>query len=127
MSNPEARVLIVEGNDALRVMIFTVLRHQPLAVDTASTADEAMEKVETCDYALILIDMNLPDGEGPQFLPKKDERPDILIVLQHRHAQNRPRTNGFDEGHYAGIALNIGLVRPHIDNVSYLLRIDYAG
>ena len=31
-----------------------------------------------------------------------------------------------DKGHYAGIALNIGLVRPHIDNVSDLLRIVYA-
>ena len=27
----EARVLVIEANDALRVMLFTVLRHQPSA------------------------------------------------------------------------------------------------
>jgi len=64
----EPRVLILEDNDALRVMLFTVLRHQPLAVDTAATAGEAMRKVESCDYALILIDMNLPDGASEEFL-----------------------------------------------------------
>lgn len=82
MSSPEARVLIVEGNDALRVMLFTVLRHQPLAVDTASTADEAMEKVSTCDYALVLIDMNLPDDEGPVFLKRfRFERPEATTFI----------------------------------------------
>ena len=33
----EPRVLIVESNDALRAMIFTILRHQPVGVDTAVT------------------------------------------------------------------------------------------
>ena len=64
----EARVLIIEPNDALRVMLFTVLRHQPLAVDTAANADDAMKKVRECDYALILLDMNLPDDESETFL-----------------------------------------------------------
>ena len=61
---PESRVLIIEDNDALRVILFTVLRHQPLGVDTAATAEEAMEKVRACDYALILLDMDLPGLDG---------------------------------------------------------------
>jgi DNA-binding response OmpR family regulator len=60
--------LIIEDNDVLRVMLFTILRHQPLAVDTATTAEEALEKTRTCDYALILLDADLPDGEGREFL-----------------------------------------------------------
>jgi DNA-binding response OmpR family regulator len=67
-SNNEARVLIVESDDALRVMLFTILRHQPLAVDTASSADDAFERVMGCDYALMLIDINLPHGEAIEFL-----------------------------------------------------------
>jgi DNA-binding response OmpR family regulator len=66
----EARVLVIEPNDALRVMLFTVLRHQPLSVDTVANADDAMEKVTSCDYALILLDMNLPDGESEEFLDR---------------------------------------------------------
>ncbi len=82
MPATEARVLIVEDNDVLRVMLFTVLRHQPLGVDTASTAEEAMEKVRTCDYALILLDMNLPDEEGEEFLRRfRDFRPQATSFI----------------------------------------------
>jgi two-component system OmpR family response regulator len=64
----ESRVLIIEDNDVLRVMLFTILRHQPLAVDTATTADDALDKASTCEYALILLDADLPDGESMRFL-----------------------------------------------------------
>ena len=78
----EPRVLILEDNDALRVMLFTVLRHQPLLVDTAATADEAMTKVESCDYALILMDMNLPDGESEDFLRRfREARPEATTFV----------------------------------------------
>jgi DNA-binding NtrC family response regulator len=85
----EARVLIIENNDALRVVLFTLLRHQPLAVDSASTADGAMEKVRACDYALILLDMDLPDDDSEEFLRRfHDFRPDstsfILAVRNPR-------------------------------------------
>ncbi|HUP47612.1 MAG TPA: response regulator [Thermoanaerobaculia bacterium] len=66
MSN-EPRVLIIEDHEALRVMLFAVLRQQPLGVDTASSVPEALEKVSACDYALILIDMNLARGGAERF------------------------------------------------------------
>lgn len=68
MKDDPARVLVIESDDILRVMLFTILRHQPLAVDTAASGDEALEKIATCDYALILIDINLEDGDGPRFI-----------------------------------------------------------
>jgi ActR/RegA family two-component response regulator len=61
---PEPRVLIIEDHDALRVMLFTILRHQPLGVDTAATVEEALEKVAVCDYALILIAVRDPNGDS---------------------------------------------------------------
>ena len=58
-------------------MLFTILRHQPLAVDTAMTADEALEKVTSCDYALILIDMNLAGGDAEHFIREfREQRPE---------------------------------------------------
>ena len=77
MPEKEARVLIIEANDALRVMFFTVLRHQPLAVDTAADAEAALAKVQQCDYALILLDMNLPNDESESFLRRfREIRPE---------------------------------------------------
>jgi DNA-binding response OmpR family regulator len=68
MTSNEPRVLIIEDHEVLRTMLFTILRHQPLAVDTAATADEALKRVEGCDYALILIDMNLAGEDAEHFL-----------------------------------------------------------
>jgi two-component system response regulator PilR (NtrC family) len=76
MSATEARVLIIEDNDALRAMLFTILRHQPLGVDTCVGAEDALEKTRKCDYALILIDMSLAGGDAATFLTRfREERP----------------------------------------------------
>lgn len=64
------RVLIIEDHDILRVMLFTVLRHEPLGVDTATSTEEAMARVRTCDYALILIDMGMANGSADEFLAR---------------------------------------------------------
>jgi DNA-binding response OmpR family regulator len=70
----EPRVLIVENNDVLRVMLFTILRHQPVGVDTAVSADEALKKVTSCDYALVVVDTDMPDAA--RFLSRfREERP----------------------------------------------------
>jgi DNA-binding response OmpR family regulator len=82
MSKNEPRVLVLESHDALRVMLFTVLRHQPLGVDTASTAREALEKIQTCDYALIVVDMELPDDDAQFFLDEfNEQRPDATTFI----------------------------------------------
>lgn len=78
----QPRVLIIENNDVLRAMLFTILRHQPVAVDTAASAEEALEKVLTCDYALILIDMHLPDKESERFLREfQEQRPEATSFV----------------------------------------------
>lgn len=78
----DPRVLIIEDHDALRAMLFTILRHQPLAVDTASSAAEGMDKVLTCDYALILIDMNLSNSDSEIFLKSfREARPEATTFI----------------------------------------------
>src|SRR5450755_4773654 len=82
MENKNPRVLIIEDQDVLRVMLFTILRHQPLNVDTAVSSDTAMAKVETCDYALILIDMDLENGEAALFLTRfREGRPEATTFI----------------------------------------------
>ena len=86
----EPRVLIVESNDALRAMLFTILRHQPVGVDTAVTAEDALRKTLRCDYALILVDMDMPGTAGETFLQQfNEQRPDApTFVLAVRDPKN---------------------------------------
>jgi two-component system response regulator PilR (NtrC family) len=85
-NHEQPRVLIVEDNDAMRVMLFTILRHQPLDVDTASTVEEALSHVLQCDYALIIIDMDLPDSAAERFLrefnAKRPEATSFVIAVR---------------------------------------------
>jgi DNA-binding response OmpR family regulator len=113
----EARVLIIEDNDALRAMLFTILRHQPLGVDTAVSAEDALEKTRLCDYALILIDMSLPDDEGLSFLMRfRDERPEattfVLAVLD-------PTDDVAIDSKYVGATVNKPL---EIDTLADVIR-----
>ncbi len=80
--NTEPRVLVVESDNALRVLLFTILRHQPLAVDIAASATQALEKVSNCDYALIVIDMDMPEEAGQSFLASfREQRPEATTFI----------------------------------------------
>lgn len=91
----EPRVLIVESNDALRALLFTILRHQPVAVDTAVTAEEALAKTMRCDYALAIVDFDMPEGAGERFVTRfREERPEATtFVLAVRDPKNEDYLN----------------------------------
>jgi len=86
----EPRVLIVESNDTLRAMLFTILRHQPVGVDTAVTAEEALEKVAQCDYALAIVDMDMPNRVADTFITRfYEQRPEATtFILAVRDPKN---------------------------------------
>ena len=113
----ESRVLIIEDNDALRVMLFTVLRHQPLSVDTAANLSDATEKVRSCDYALILIDMDLTGGDAGEFLNTfRGERPGATTFVI---AVRDPRKDTFIDPEIVSAILNKPL---EIDTLAEVVR-----
>jgi len=78
----QKRILIVEGDDALRTMLFTILRHQPLDVDTAATYDAAISHILVCDYAVILVDLSAGEPNGAAFLRDfREKRPDATSFV----------------------------------------------
>ena len=78
----EPRVLIVENNDAIRAMLLAILRHQPVGVDSVSTAEEALRRVSECDYALILVDLDMPDDSADRFLSTfRERRPEATTFV----------------------------------------------
>ncbi|HET7711035.1 MAG TPA: response regulator [Thermoanaerobaculia bacterium] len=100
----EPRVLIIEDHEVLKVMLFTILRNQPLSVDTASTVDEAMARVATCDYALILIDMDLEGGGADSFLHRfAEQKPDATTFII---AVRDPRNEAFLDSNLVSAVLS---------------------
>ena len=113
----EPRVLVVESNEALRVLLFTILRHQPLAVDTAVSADDALEKVGNCDYALIVVDVDLPNEDGLRFIRQfREQRPDGTSFIL---AVRDPKGEAFLDPEHVSAVLNKPL---EIDTMAEVVR-----
>lgn len=79
------RILVVDDDEAIRIMVERVLQRERYEVDTARDGFEAIEKLSSNDYGTILLDLMMPriDGHGVlEFL--EHNRPDIarsVIVM----------------------------------------------
>ncbi|MDP9359940.1 MAG: response regulator [Acidobacteriota bacterium] len=92
MSTNEKRILIVDDDDAIRALLFTILRHRGFAVDGASNGIEALVRLRRCVYAAMLLDLMMPLKSGYEVLDELKELPadarPIVFVLT---AGNEPR------------------------------------
>ena len=79
------RVLVVDDDDSIRVMLERVLLRYGFAVETARDGFEAIQKLSGQDYQTILLDLMMPrvDGLGVlEYLEKnKPETPRSVIVM----------------------------------------------
>jgi DNA-binding response OmpR family regulator len=65
-------------------MLFTILRHQPVGVDTAVSAEDALKKVSICDYALIIVDTDMRDATTflSRFREERPEAPTFVLAVR---------------------------------------------
>jgi DNA-binding NtrC family response regulator len=58
--------LVVDDDDPIRVMLSKIVERQNLDVDTARDGVEAIERIDTDRYSLIVLDLMMPriDGYG---------------------------------------------------------------
>jgi len=80
----EKRVLVVDDDDAIRALLFTVLRRRGFDVDTARNGVEALNRCEACRYCLILLDLMMPRMSGWEFLEnlqrQSGPRPMVIVL-----------------------------------------------
>jgi CheY-like chemotaxis protein len=77
----EKRILIVDDDDAIRALILTILRRRGYLLDTARNGVEALEKLATCRYSLIVLDLMMPRMSGYDVLRHIQEQPAVLRPL----------------------------------------------
>jgi two-component system, OmpR family, response regulator len=82
------KVLIVEDEPALRNFISSLVIGQGILADAVSTIEEATAAVSTSAYDLIILDRNLPDGDGLSLLRtlKRPAPPVLLLTARERKA-----------------------------------------
>ncbi|MGJ7543913.1 response regulator [Variovorax sp. LT1R16] len=93
------RVLLVEDDATLSEAVCGYLRAKAFVVDACASLAEASAALHAAQYAAVLLDLHLGDGDGLSLLPQIraiKERP-IVIVLTARD-QVTDRIRGLDAG-----------------------------
>ena len=82
-SQTKAVILVVEDNEAARLALEELLVDEGHSVLTAATVSEAREVTSEDGAAidLVLTDVKLPDGTGPELVEgMRENRPDLRVV-----------------------------------------------
>jgi DNA-binding NtrC family response regulator len=80
---PRRRILVVDDEKNIRLMLTKALADDETAVETAVNGEEALEKIEQSAYDLVLLDLRLPGMDGLDVLRELRERnaKQAVIVL----------------------------------------------
>jgi DNA-binding response OmpR family regulator len=85
VSKTDRRILVVGDDTAIRTLLMTLMRRRGLAADAAADGGEALQRLKSCRYCVMLLDLMMPHQSGWDVLGEiarwpLDQRP-IIIVL----------------------------------------------
>jgi two-component system KDP operon response regulator KdpE len=93
-----ARLLVVDDEPSMIRTLRTNLRGHGFQVETAETARDALASYERRQPDLVVLDLNLPDGDGFEVVRRIRERSGTpIIVLSARGGEN-DKVNALDLG-----------------------------
>ena len=94
------RVLVVEDETDLAAALQRGLRREGYAVDVAADAAGALDRISYTPYDLVLLDLNLPDGDGVDVCrwirDEADVQPRVLMLTARDTLEDR--VTGLDGG-----------------------------
>ena len=93
------RILVVEDRDSLRRMLDHALSGEGYCVDTSSSAEAGIEKIEQSDFDLVLTDLKLPGQSGMDVLRASRELdPSVPVVVLTAHGTVHTAVEAMKEG-----------------------------
>lgn len=96
MSQPSARILVVDDAATVRMYHRSILQGAGYAVDEAINGIEALEKTLQTPFDLYLVDVNMPKKDGYSFLQELRSQADMpqapaIMISTEAQAQDRGR------------------------------------
>ena len=76
------RILLIEDDANVRMLMEHVLLHEDYDVETADTVESAMALTDSRDFDLVLADGRLPDGTGMMLAEEAGRRgiPSLIVT-----------------------------------------------
>ncbi|MDO4303959.1 MAG: response regulator transcription factor [Bacillota bacterium] len=113
-------ILIVEDDKGLREGMALALKREEFSFTLCGTLEEAEKYLAgRPDLELILLDLNLPDGSGYDFLQKVKRRSDIPIIIITANDMELDEVRGLELGadDYIVKPFSLMVLRARIDKV----------
>ena len=79
---PNARLLIIDDEDSIRMLLQRILKLEGYTVDTAATGREGLEKASSGAYHVVVCDVRLPDADGIELTRRMKEQVNAIEVIQ---------------------------------------------
>ena len=92
------RILIVDDEAALQNMVKEILAQAGYDTASALTCAQALERFQAAPPDAVLLDVNLPDGDGFSLLGKLRENGDVPVLFLSARDEDEARLRGLGLG-----------------------------
>ncbi|QMU29084.1 response regulator transcription factor [Adhaeribacter radiodurans] len=122
------KILIIEDEPDMLDNLVRSLQKEKYLTETATTLEEALDKVGVYEYDCILLDINLPDGNGLTILEelKKQQKAQGVIIVSARNSLD-DKVAGLELGADDYLAKPFHMAELHARVKSILRRRKFAG
>jgi len=98
MDNFFAHILVVDDDDGIRSLVKKYLNENRYLVNTASSAEEANEKIKIIRFDLIILDIMMPGKNGLEFIQENKKKLETPIILLTAKGEANERIAGLETG-----------------------------
>lgn len=92
------KLLLVEDNKSILLGLEYLMKDEGYDADVAHSYAEAMERYNTAVYDLVLLDINLPDGDGYELCRQMKRSQDIPVIFLTAREEEEDVVQGFELG-----------------------------
>ncbi|MCX7959780.1 MAG: response regulator, partial [Deltaproteobacteria bacterium] len=93
------RILVVDDESLIRESLVFILRKENYEVDEASNGIQALEKIKSDNYDLLITDIEMPELKGIELLEKvRQYSPDTFVILITAYASIETAISAFRKG-----------------------------
>ncbi len=92
------KILIVDDEKLIRTVIKEYCNNSDYETDEASTGKEALQKLKTNDYDLLVLDIMMPEMDGYSMLKELPNERKIPTIILSARGEEYDKLAGFDLG-----------------------------